>query len=197
MGLVCRVRTTTPPPEPTGDQPRSSLPLGIDPSELRRDLLVGRSGDLRRRRFIIGLSALGAAVLTLGTLRQTGLLRHLPDLPCDAFGANQVTTSDEAYAMGAPDAPVAATSYLANAVLASFGTEERAERLPWVPLLATAKAAVDVAGAAVYLRYMIVKEKVWCVYCLTAGATSLGVLVSTLPESRRALRTLARGRRRY
>lgn len=195
MGLVCRVKRTTPPPSPTADQAKGGLPLGIDVAELRRDLLAGQSDDLRRRRFIIGLSALGAAVLTLGTLRQTGLLKRLPDLPCDGFGANQVTTSDEAYAMGAPDAPVAATSYLANAALASLGTEERAERLPWVPLLATAKATVDVVAAAIYLRYMIVKEKVWCVYCLTAGATSLGVFISTLPESRRAVRALIRGRR--
>jgi uncharacterized membrane protein len=194
VALVCRAKGTTPPP-PATDRAKGAIPLGIDASELRRDLLVGQTGDLRRRRLIVGLSVFGAAVLSLGTLRQTGLLRRLPDLPCEGFGANQVTTSDEAYAMGAPDAPVAATSYLANAALASFGTEERAERLPWVPLLATAKSAVDVVGAAVYLRYMIVKEKVWCVYCLTAGAVSLGVLVSTLPESRRAVRALTRGRR--
>ncbi len=193
MGLVCGVKRTTATPPPASEA-RGSPAFGIDPAQLRRDWLEGRSGDLRRRRLIIGLSVFGAAVLTLGTLRQTGLLTRLPDLPCDGFGANQVTTSDEAYAMGAPDAPVAATSFLANAALASFGTEDRAERLPWVPLLATAKAAVDLVGAAIYLRLMVVKERVLCVYCLAAAATSLGAFVSTLPESRRAVRALARRR---
>ncbi len=193
MGLVCGIKRTTATPPPAAEV-KGGLAFGIDPARLRHDWLEGQGSDLQRRRLIIGLSVLGAAVLTLGTLRQTGLLTRLPDLPCDGFGANQVTTSDEAYAMGAPDAPVAATSYLANAALASFGTEDRAERLPWVPLLATAKAAVDLAGAAIYFRLMVVKERVLCVYCLTAAATSLGVFISTLPESRRAVHALAQGR---
>lgn len=166
--------------------------FGIDPEQLRREWLEGNNPEMGRRREIILLATLGAAVLTVGTLRQVGILKRLPDLGCARCAANQVSTSDAAYSLGAPDAPVAAASYMANAALAAFGPADRAETMPLAPIAATVKAGVDVAGAAAYLREMV-RQKNWCVYCLASAAAGIGVLALTIPEALRAIRRLAKG----
>ena len=55
--------------------------FGINPAQLKRDWLERDDPGMRRRRGIVVLSLLGAASLGLATLRQTGIVRHLPDPP--------------------------------------------------------------------------------------------------------------------
>jgi hypothetical protein len=47
-------------------------------SELRSD----SSGDVRRRRAVVGLSTLGTASLGLIALYQMGIIKHLPESIC-------------------------------------------------------------------------------------------------------------------
>jgi len=161
-----------------------------NPGQLRKDWREDKSAVMRRRRQIVALSLIGAANLSAGTLVQTGLIKRLPDLACKRCSANRVSTSDAAYALGGPDAPLAAAGMMANAALAAFGPADRAEKMPLLPLGATVKAGADLLGALAYLRHMVVKEKSWCGYCLFSAVATAGILALTIPETLQALRRL-------
>lgn len=135
------------------------------------------------RRWIIGLSTVGAANMTLGTLRQTGVIRHLPDPPLPGFDSNKVITSPQAFALGIPDAPVALSGLLANIPLALAGGRDRDERRPWLPVCIAAKAVVEVAVAGWYLVQMRTKLHAWCAYCLLGASVSALVAVLALREA--------------
>jgi uncharacterized membrane protein len=162
----------------------------MDPRRLRSELLNGTSGDLCRRRAVVALSLVGVASMAATSLLQMGLIRHLPDPPFAAFDSDKVNLSTEAYKFGAPDGTLGLASYAANLPLAAFGGAGRARTMPWLPLLAAAKAAADAAVAVWYFYQMPAKEKAWCAYCLVAQGATLGVLALTLPEARRALAAL-------
>lgn len=68
----------------------------MEPTRLSRELRRGRSDDLARRRGIIALSLLGAAIGGVVGAYQTGLLRHLPDPPVGPFDSDRVDASDYA-----------------------------------------------------------------------------------------------------
>lgn len=51
----------------------------MNPRQLSQELRLGTSADLNRRRWIIGLSTVGAVMAQLVSLYQTGIIRHLPD----------------------------------------------------------------------------------------------------------------------
>lgn len=87
--------------------------------DIRQALLNGSSDDLKRRRKVIALSALGLADFSIISLYQTGVIKKLPDLPFDIFDSNKVNASPDAYIMGVPDGPVSAIVY-ASAVLRSI-----------------------------------------------------------------------------
>src|SRR5256885_8563448 len=68
------------------------------PQQIRRDLQQKKTGDLCRRRLIIGLSLAGIVAMTIVSLYQTGLIQQIPDLPNRAiFAARKVNSSDQAY----------------------------------------------------------------------------------------------------
>lgn len=164
--------------------------FGVDTRRVREDLLRGEDEDIRRRRLIIGASLIGAASITAVSLLQTGIVKHLPDPPLRCFDADRVATSKEAYVLGTPDGPVAAASYMANLPIASFGPSDRAERMPWIPVIASLKALADVLVAVYALSVMIRKGRIRCIYCLTAGLSSLTVFALTIPEAGKAFRRL-------
>lgn len=122
-------------------------------------------------------------------LRQTGILKHLPELPFDAFDSEQVVLSRTAFALGVPDATIAVTSLALNIPLAATGGRDRASVEPWVPCAAAAKVGVDSIVSAWYLS----RESAWRSYCLIAAGANFVTLALSLPECRRAIRTL-RGR---
>lgn len=174
------------------EYPITQKVLGMEPQELRRELQTGDSPDLKWRRRIIGLSLFGAGVTAVISLFQTGILRRLPDAPFDSFDSEKVMSSDPAYMWGNADATLAMTTAAANLPIASFGGAERAKSIPLVPLLATAKAAVDATSAGWYFYQMAVKQRRWCVYCITTAATFAGIFALTLPEAASALKELTR-----
>jgi uncharacterized membrane protein len=166
--------------------------LAMEPQTLRSELQTGDSADLKWRRRVIGLSLFGVGVTAVISMFQTGILRHLPDPPLDSFDSEKVMSSDPAYMWGNADATMAMTTAAANLPIASFGGADRARDIPSVPLLATAKAAVDAASAGWYFYQMAAKQKRWCIYCITTAATFAGIFALTLPEAMSAINELRR-----
>ena len=159
----------------------------MDRDQTRHDLLNGSSPDMQRRRAVICLSLFGIALMALGTLRQTGTLKHLPDPPGKLWDADKVVTSDEGYPFGVPDAPIAIASFATNILAASIGGEDRKRKLPFVPILAAGKALLDVLVSGWYLSKMPSKIKAWCPYCLLTSATNVTIAGLTAIEAMDAI----------
>ncbi len=163
---------------------------GLEPQELRRELQEKQTKSLRRRRVIIGLSLLGMGAMTMVSLFQTGVIKHLPDPPIDGFDSDKVNSSETAYALGVPDGTLSLASLAANIPLAAFGGENRAEEQPIVPILAAGKAVVEALVAGWYFYQMVAVEKAWCGYCITGALANMGIAVLSLPEAIEALEML-------
>lgn len=166
-----------------------SLPT---PSELSRELRLGDSPDLQRRRKVVGLSMVGAAAGIIVSLYQTGVIRHLPDPPSGGlFDSDRVDASDYAYKrMQTPDGLAMLVTYAVTALLAGAGGEARARALPWLPVALAVKVAADVATNLTLVREEWADNKALCAYCQAASAASLASLPLVLPEARTALRHL-------
>ena len=163
-----------------------------DTQVLRRELQDGNSEDLNYRRGIIALSLVGIGAMTAVTLLQTGIVKHLPDPPLPNFDSDKVNSSDTAYAMGVPDGALSLASLAANIPLASFGGEDRAEKMPLVPIAAAAKASVEAMVAGWYFYQMPTKEKKWCGYCIVGAAANVGIAALSLFEAKKAWKNLMR-----
>ena len=68
----------------------------MNAQQLRHDLRQADDAEMRRRRAIIGLSLVGMATMTLVSLLQTGIVRHLPDPPVGDFHSDETNLSDTA-----------------------------------------------------------------------------------------------------
>jgi uncharacterized membrane protein len=164
--------------------------VGRSPQEMRGEFHEKDSSDLRRRRAIIGLSLFGIGIAGVVSLLQTGIVKHLPDPPLRGFDADKVILSDEAYQFGVPDATIALAGLAANVPLAAFGGADRVHEQPFVPILATGKAALEAVAAGWYFYQMPTKEKAWCAYCITGALIYFGILALTLPEAGKAISEL-------
>jgi uncharacterized membrane protein len=171
---------------------REALWPRIEPDRLRRELQEGDDADLARRRGVILVSLAGMASMAAVTLLQTGIVRHLPDPPGDAFDSDKVNASRTAYRFGLPDSPVSLALHAANVPLAALGGKKRARSQPWIPIVAAVKAAIEAAAASWYFYQMPAKEKAWCPYCVTGALANLGIAALTFPEARRAWASLHR-----
>lgn len=163
---------------------------GLKPQQLREELQQGQTGDLRRRRAIIGCSLVGMAAMAAVSLLQTGVVKHLPDPPLESFDSDKVNSSDTAYMLGVPDGTLSLASLAANIPIAAFGGADRASQQPLIPLIAAGKAAVEAVVAGWYFYQMPTKEKHWCGYCITGALANLAIFALTLPEARQALSAL-------
>jgi uncharacterized membrane protein len=158
-----------------------------NPQQLRRGLQEADSDDLWCRRAIIGLSLVGMGAMAPVSLLQTGIVTHLPDPPLASFNSDQVNSSNTAYRFGVPDGPVSLASLALNVPLAAFGGRRRAREQPWVPLLASGKAALEAVAAGWYFYQMPAREKKWCGYCIIGALANFGIFALTLPEAKKAL----------
>lgn len=162
-----------------------------DTQELRRELQNGKSKDLKSRRGIIALSLLGMGAMTAVTLLQTGIVKHLPDPPIPDFDSDKVNSSDTAYALGVPDGALSLASLAANIPLAAFGGEDRAEKIPLVPIAAAAKSTVEAAVAGWYFYQMPAKEGKWCGYCIVGALANIGIAALSIAEAKKAWKNLS------
>lgn len=155
---------------------------------LRAALRRGRSSDLARRRLIAAASLAGGASMAVVSLFQLGIIEHLPDPPLPGFDSDKVTSSDIAFGLTLPDAPLSLTSFASNLALAGWGGAERARDTPGIPVAVAAKAAVEAAVSGWLFVQMRRRERAWCAYCLVALTANMVVFALSLPEGWRALR---------
>ena len=167
-----------------------ALGAGVSPSELCRDLQGSTDPNMRRRRGIVAASLFGMANMAVVSLLQTGVVKHLPDPPLDSFDSDRVNSSKTAYALGTPDGTLSLAALAVNVPLAGFGGVSRAERTPYVPIAAAAKAGIEAAAAGWYFYQMPAKEKKWCAYCIAGAIANLTIFALTLPEAIKAFRYL-------
>lgn len=171
--------------------PRGSRSNRISPRQLSRELREGRDPDLTRRRWLVGLSFVGAALGKVVSLYQMGIVRRLPDLPSRYFDATRVDASDYAYKrLQTPDALLMVASYATTAVLAGAGGKNRAETNPALPLALAAKTIGDAVVALKLGREEWKENRALCGYCQAATLVSLASVALALPEALRALKNL-------
>jgi len=112
----------------------------LSPSQLSLELRRGHNDDLRRRRWIIGLSMVTATAGQIVTLYQTGIIHHLPDPPLDVFDSDKVDASDYGYKrLQMPDAPAMLITAGITAALASAGGRTGPGSSPGSPWPCSAK----------------------------------------------------------
>jgi uncharacterized membrane protein len=127
------------------------------------------------------------------SMLQTGMVHHLPDPPIKGFHSDAANSSLIAYQFGVPDGSMAVASFAVNIPIAAFGGADRARTKPVVPLIAAAKAGIDLASSAWYFNEMR-KGKRWCPYCIVGAISSLAVLLLTVPEACAAWKYLRAGK---
>ena len=163
----------------------------MSPTQLSRELRLGQSDTLTRRRAVVALSNVGALAGIVVGLYQTGVIGHLPDLPGELWNADKVDASDYAYKRArTPDALMMTVSYGVTAWLAGAGGEDRAERLPWLPVALAAKVVGDAAFALKLGKEEWETNNALCWYCQGATLASLASVPLVLPEAARGLRRL-------
>lgn len=166
------------------------------PDELSQAMREGGGEDLRRRRAVVGLSLFSVASMSLISLYQMGLLRHVPEPKLPGFDADKVNGSGEAYAMlETPDAVLAVGSFAATAAIASMGPPDRAKSRPWAPLLMALKTLFDAAFAVKLLAEERRRYQTLCLWCLLTAAATLIAAPLALPEAGAAARELFEKRR--
>jgi uncharacterized membrane protein len=159
------------------------------PEELSRQLREGTGKFLAQRRGVIGTSLVSIGSMTLVSLYQTGIIKHLPDPPLPHFDSDTVDASEEAYSMlSMPDGPIGLGSYAATLALAAMGGEDRATERPWIPLALAAKVLVDAAQAGKLSVDQWKDHRAFCFWCLLAAGATFAAVPLTIPEARAALR---------
>lgn len=164
----------------------------MDPTRLSEYLREGDDPELRRRRWVIGLSVLGTTAGQLVALYQTGIIKHLPDPPSGGlFDSDRVDASEYAYSrFSSPDAPLMIITYGVTAWLAGAGGPDRPRNAPWLPIAMAAKTLYDAATTVKLAREEWQDNRAFCAYCQTATLASFASVAFALPEAVRATRRL-------
>ncbi len=159
--------------------------------ELSQQLRLGEGAFLAQRRGIVGLSLLAIGSMSLISLYQMGIIKHLPEPPLPLLDADKVDASAEAYSrFSTPDALLAIGSYTMTAGLAAMGGQHRAKEQPWIPLALAIKVAFDTFQAIRLFRDQLTKFHAFCSWCLLAAGTTLATVPLAIPETYAALRQL-------
>ncbi|GAB3643052.1 vitamin K epoxide reductase family protein [Spirosoma arcticum] len=167
----------------------------MNPTQLSRELREGQSPELTNRRWIIGLSLLGAAAGQIVTLYQTGIIKRLPDPPIPYIDSNKVNASDYAYKrLDTPDAVLMIVTYGLTAWLAAAGGKDRAKKQPWLPIALGAKILADVGTNLQLAREEWAENKALCAYCQAASALSIASAALAVPEVIKAVRAITKQR---
>lgn len=155
---------------------------------LSRELRLGTSPAVRRRRRLIGLSLLSSASMGLIALYQVGIIKHLPEPPLRGFDADKVDAAKEAYQLlSMPDAVLGLGSYALTAALAATDGPDRARERPWLPLALLGKVSLDALAAAKLTVDQWKDHKAFCFWCLLAAGATFATVPLAIPEAREAL----------
>jgi len=167
----------------------------MDPTQLSLELRHGQSADLKRRRWIIGLSLVGVAAGQIVSLYQTGIIHHLPDPPIGPFNSDKVDASDYGYKrLDTPDALPMIVTYGLTACLAGAGGLHRVADNPVLPVAMGLKTLFDTLTTVKLGQEEWQENKALCFYCQVASVASIASLALAVPEAVKGLRKLL-GRR--
>jgi uncharacterized membrane protein len=160
-------------------------------ARLSRELRRGGGGWLRQRRRATALTLGAIGAMSVVSLHQIGLVRHLPEPPLSWLDADRIDGSPEAYSrFGVPDAVLGVASYAATLALVAMGGADRSVRQPWIPLLASAKAGFDTANAVRMTAVQWTRYRAFCGWCLLAAGATVATLPLVIGEARASWRTL-------
>ena len=163
--------------------------MPLPPQRLSRELRTASDPDLRRRRWVLGLSLVGIAAAKIVTLYQMGIVRRLPDLPVRPFDATKVDAAPYAYSrLQTPDGALMLVSYAVTAALAAAGGRDRARTNPALPIALAGKTLYDSATALKLAQEEWRDTRALCGYCQAATVASLLSAAIAVPEAMRALR---------
>ncbi|MBW4419251.1 MAG: vitamin K epoxide reductase family protein [Myxacorys californica WJT36-NPBG1] len=163
----------------------------MKPQQLSKELREGDSPALQRRRWIMGLSLLGASMGQIVSLYQTGVLKELPDLPIPFVDSDRVDASNYAYSrLNTPDGPLMVINYGITAWLTSTGGQNRARESPLIPIAMGAKLLVDCVASTELAGEEWSENKAFCEYCQVATLCSFASLALAVPEVLTAVQTL-------
>lgn len=163
----------------------------MKPSQLSHELRLETSEDLNRRRWVVGLSLLGATIGQVVSLYQLGMIKRLPDPPIPYIDSNKVNASDYAYKrLDTPDALLMLLTYSVTAILAGAGGKNRAKTNPVLPIAAGLKTLADTALNLQLAREEWQDNKALCFYCQTATVVSAASAALAIPEMVKAVRNL-------
>jgi uncharacterized membrane protein len=178
--------------KPTTQGPEAAMKAQeMKAQELSVELRDSLSEVMEKRRGVVGLSLAAAGAMGLIALYQTGIIKHLPDVPLPYFDADKVDAAPQAYEkLSMPDAVLGFGSYAATMALAAMGGEERAKEHPWLPIALAAKVGFDALQAGKLSVDQWTKHRAFCVWCLTAAGATFAAVPLVLPEARAALRQL-------
>jgi hypothetical protein len=168
----------------------------MSPTQLSHELRNAQSPNMQRRRWIVGLNLLGAAMGQIVSLYQTGIVKGLPDPPAGPFDSARVDASDYAYKrLRTPDALMMVVSYGVTAWLAGADGEDRPRTNPKLPLAMGAKIAGDIGTALQLAREEWGENEALCFYCQVATVCSVASFALAVPEMMEAARNVRNGER--
>ncbi len=163
----------------------------VRPEELSQQLRNGTGAYMAQRRGIVSLSLVAIGSMSLITLYQMGVIKHLPEPPLPYLDADKVDASAEAYSrFSTPDGILGVGNYAVTMGLAAMGGQERSRNQPWIPLVLAAKVGFDVSQAIRLFFDQKTKQRAFCSWCLLAAGTTLAIVPLTIPETLAAIREL-------
>lgn len=164
--------------------------------ELSQQLRLGTGHFLAQRRGTVTLGLVAVGSMSLITLYQMGIIKHLPELPLSILDADKVDASPEAYSrLSTPDGMLGIGNYAITMGLAAMGGADRAQKQPWIPLALAGKVAFDAAQGIRLFFDQKTKYNAFCSWCLLTAGTTLATIPLIIPETYAALRQLlGRGR---
>lgn len=121
--------------------------------------------QIRNRRSIAALAAIGLVDFSLISLFQIGYIKKLPDLPGEIFDTAKVNSSKDAVLLGIPDGVISLGAYAATMLLATIGSRS-IKSSHWADLALAGLVAGQAVGAARYLVNMATVQKKVCIYCI-------------------------------
>ncbi|GAC1551506.1 MAG: hypothetical protein NVS2B2_01230 [Ktedonobacteraceae bacterium] len=163
----------------------------MKPEQLSRQLRLGSGKFLAQRRGIVGLEMVAIGAMSLITLYQMGIIKHLPEPPLPGLDADKIDASAEAYSrFSTPDGILGIGNYAMTMGLAAMGGQNRAQEQPWIPLALAAKVAFDTSQAIRLFVDQKTKYNAFCSWCLLTAGTTLVTIPLVIPETYAALRQL-------
>jgi uncharacterized membrane protein len=160
------------------------LPTPLDLPMLRGYFISPKNKSFGERRKIIALSIAGLGDAAFVLLRQTGIMKRLPDLSPKIFDANQVTVSEKAFDLGLPDAALSIVGYGAILTLATWGGGRDLYRKRWMDRALVTVVMINGLAAGQYFLNMVFRQKKICLYCITGAAINFSLLKPAWKEMR-------------